>query len=44
MEVLIGKSSITRPFSMAMLNNQRVNPVSFPTLKEGPKGGHIYAG
>ena len=25
MEVLIGKSSINGPFSMAMLNNQRVN-------------------
>jgi hypothetical protein len=25
MEVLMGKSSINGPFSMAMLNNQRVN-------------------
>jgi hypothetical protein len=25
MEVLMGKSSINRPFSMAMLNNQRVS-------------------
>jgi hypothetical protein len=26
MEVLMGKSSINGPFSMAMLNNQRVYP------------------
>ena len=28
MEVLMGKSSINGPFSMAMLNNQKVNPNS----------------
>jgi len=27
MEVLIGKSSINGPFSMAMLNNQRVDDI-----------------
>jgi hypothetical protein len=27
MEVLMGKSSINGPFSMAMLNNQRVNVI-----------------
>jgi hypothetical protein len=27
MEVLMGKSSINGPFSMAMLNNQRVNGI-----------------
>jgi hypothetical protein len=26
MEVLMGKQSINEPFSMAMLNNQRVSP------------------
>jgi hypothetical protein len=30
MEVLMGKSSINGPFSMAMLNNQRVIPVPPP--------------
>jgi hypothetical protein len=28
MEVLMGKSSINGPFSIAMLNNQRVNYLS----------------
>jgi hypothetical protein len=27
MEVLMGKSSVNEPFSMAMLNNQRVFPI-----------------
>jgi len=27
MEVLMGKSSINEPFSMAVLNNQMVNPL-----------------
>jgi hypothetical protein len=29
MEVLMGQSSINGPFSMAMLNNQRVNVICF---------------
>jgi hypothetical protein len=29
MDVLMGKSSINGPFSMAMLNNQRVNQNQF---------------
>jgi hypothetical protein len=33
MEVLMGKSSINGPFSMAMLNNQRVVPADFPEKK-----------
>jgi hypothetical protein len=39
MEVLMGKSSINGPFSMAMLNNQRVNLgdviYSLPPRKHG---------
>jgi hypothetical protein len=34
MEVLVGKSSINGPFSMAMLNNQRV-----PTIENFGDGG-----
>jgi hypothetical protein len=32
MEVLMGKSSINGPFSMTMLNNQRVNNGMFTTV------------
>jgi hypothetical protein len=31
MEVLMGKSSVNEPFSMAMLNNQRVFPKESPS-------------
>jgi hypothetical protein len=47
MEVLMGKSSINGPFSMAMLNNQRVNPfLSMEIIKRDShqwisKGSHL---
>jgi hypothetical protein len=40
MEVLMGKSSINGPFSMAMLNNQRVIiiPLNNPINQSSPTG------
>ena len=37
MEVLVGKSSINGPFSMAMLNNQRVPQFAQDSLCKLPK-------